>query len=293
MITRQRLRELLHFDESSARLLDCRVEERDGYVLETLTVAIAGEPVRGFVTRPTAPRGRGPAILFGHSHGGHYDVGAAELVDGQVYLDGPPGPALARAGYTCLSLDMPTFGSRSGATESSAAKALLWHGQSLFGRMLGDHAAALSLLAARPDVDPSRIGAYGLSMGCLLSYWLAALDERIAAVAHLCCFADFRKLIELGAHDNHGIYLLVPGLLEETDAGAIGALIAPRPQLCCIGEADELTPLPAFEAAWREVVDAYAKVPDGLRLVREPGSGHRETRRMREAVLAFFAETLG
>lgn len=293
MVTRRRLRELLRHEEPQARIVGTVVEPRDGYVLETLTVSIRGEEARAFVTRPVDGAGRRPAILYGHSHGGHYDVGALELVEGQTYLREPPGVALARAGYVCLSLDMPTFGSRSGQKESATAKALLWQGQSLFARMLCDHAAALSLLAARADVDPARIGAFGMSMGCLLSYWLGAVDERIAAVAHLCCFADFRKLIEMGNHDGHGIYLIVPHLLAEADAGAIASLIAPRPQLCCIGEADRLTPLPAFEIAWPEVSAAYAAHPDRLRLVREPGVGHQETPRMREAVLAFFADTLG
>jgi hypothetical protein len=129
-------------------------------------------------------------------------------------------------------------------------------------------------------------------MGCVLSYWLAAMDERIAAVAHLCCFADFRTMIELGAHDGHGIYLTVPGLLSEVDGGSIAALVAPRPQLVCIGEADSLTPPLAVERAWAELEPAYADVRDRLELVSEPGIGHRETPRMREAALAFFATHL-
>jgi hypothetical protein len=129
-------------------------------------------------------------------------------------------------------------------------------------------------------------------MGCVLSYWLAAMDERIAAVAHLCCFADFRTMIELGAHDGHGIYLTVPGLLAEADGGSIAALIAPRPQLVCIGEADSLTPPAAVARAWAELEPAYAGIRDRLEKVSEPGIGHRETPAMREAVLAFFGTHL-
>ena len=127
----------------------------------------------------------------------------------------------------------------------------------------------------------------------MLSYWLAALDDRIAAVAHLCCFADFRTMIELGAHDGHGIYLTVPGLLREADGGTIAALIAPRPQLICIGEADHLSPPLAVERAWAELAPAYAGAPGKLEKVSEPGVGHQETPRMREAVLAFFGKWLG
>src|SRR5690606_18492186 len=130
-----------------------------------------------------------------HSHGGRYDIGASELLDGREYLLDPLGPVFARAGYVTLCIDMPVFGERANVSESFAAKALLWQGKSLFGQMLSDHAAALTYLAGRADVDAGRIGAFGISMGCMLSYWLAAMDERIAAVAHVCCFADFRTMI--------------------------------------------------------------------------------------------------
>ena len=292
-ITRQRLRQLVGLSEEPITLRAAHLEQRGDYLVEHLTLTIGETEVRGILTRPLEARGRLPAILYGHSHGGAYGIGADELLDGREYLLDPLGPIFARAGYVTLCMDMPVFGKRATVSEGYAAKALLWYGKGLFGQMLCDHAAALTYLAARADVDPSRIGAFGISMGCTLSYWLAAMDERIAAVAHLCCFADLRTMIEQGAHDGHGIYLVVPGLLNEADAGAIGALVAPRPQLICIGEADALTPPLAVERAFAEASAAYAQAPERLRLVSEPGVGHRETRRMREAMLAFFAEHLG
>lgn len=291
-VSRERLRELFRFAPPAVTLLSTTLEERDGYMLETLRFTLEGRgEVRGFVTRPLGA-GPHPAILFGHSHGAVYTLGAEELLVGRDYLHSPPGPALARAGYVTLSIDMPAFGERATASEGYLSKALLWYGRSLFGQMLEDHSAALTYLASRPDVDARRIGAFGISMGCTLSYWLAAIDERIAATAHLCCFADFRTMIAIGAHDGHGIYLVVPGLLEEADAGDIAALVAPRPQLICIGEADPLTPPAAFERAWEVAKAAYAAQGGQLLLLREPGIGHQETTAMREAVLAFFRDVL-
>lgn len=291
-ITRTRLRELIGLAEPPVSLLSSRVESADGYVIERLRLQLGDEEVRGILTRPADDIRRLPAILYGHSHGGGYAIGACELLDGREYLLDPLGPVFARAGYVTLCIDMPVFGERATVSESFATKALLWHGKSLFGQMLSDHSAALTYLAGRDDVDPGRIGAFGISMGCVLSYWLAAMDERIAAVAHLCCFADFRTMIELGAHDGHGIYLTVPGLLTEADGGSIAALIAPRPQLVCIGEADSLTPPTAVTRAWAELEPAYAAVRDRLERVSEPGIGHQETPAMREAMLAFFASHL-
>lgn len=291
-ITRQRLRQLVGLVEPVVSLSAVHIEQRDGYEIEHLTLRLGDTEVRGILTRPLKVEGRLPAILYGHSHGGRYDIGADELLDGREYLLDPLGPVFARRGYVTLSIDMPVFGKRASVTESAAAKALLWYGKGLFGQMLSDHSAALSYLASRPDVDPARIGAFGISMGCTLSYWLAAMDERIQAVAHLCCFADLRKMIELGNHDGHGVYLIVPGLLNEADAGAIAALVAPRPQLICIGEADALTPPAAVALAWEETSAAYASQPGRLQLVSEPGIKHQETPRMREAALSFFAANL-
>jgi hypothetical protein len=291
-VTRERLRELVGLVEPVVTLRDMRSEDCGDYIIEYLTLALGDTVVRGILTRPTQVAGRAPAILYGHSHGGRYDIGADELLAGREYLLDPLGPVFARQGYITLCVDMPTFGKRATVSESAAAKALLWYGKGLFGQMLCDHSAALTYLASRPDVDPARIGAFGISMGCTLSYWLAAMDERIAAVAHLCCFADLRTMIELGAHDGHGVYLVVPGLLNEADAGAIGALVAPRPQLVCIGEADALTPPLAVERAWVETSSAYGRLGGVLERVSEPGIGHRETPRMREAMLAFFGTHL-
>ncbi|KFL28949.1 hypothetical protein JP75_23380 [Devosia riboflavina] len=291
-ITRSRFSELLGFEEPPISLVSSEEEGRGDYVIEHLRLQIGDEVVRGILTRPAQVDRRLPAILYGHSHGGGYAIGARELLDGREYLVDPLGPVFARAGYVTLAIDMPIFGERATVSESFAAKALLWHGKSLFGQMVCEHAAALTYLAGRSDVDPKRIGAFGISMGCTLSYWLAALDDRIAAVAHLCCFADFRTMIELGAHDGHGIYLTVPGLLREADGGTIAALVAPRPQLICIGEADKLTPPLAVERAWAELAPAYAGMEERLELVSEPGVGHQETPRMREATLAFFEKWL-
>lgn len=295
-IARNRVRQLLGLAEPTIKLLSTETEERDGYAVERLRFRLAGGgDVRGILTRPPgAPRGPLPAILYAHAHGGRYDIGADELLDGRDALLSPLGPVFARAGYLSLMLDMPTFGERAHEKECPKSKALLWYGKSLIGEMLSEQAAALTYLSSRLDVDPGRIGAFGMSMGSTLSYWLAAVDERVAATAHLCCFADFATLIALGAHDGHGIYLTVPGLLAETSTGAIAGLVAPRPQLICVGGADPLTPPLAVDRAFAETEAAYkrAQAGEALTLLRAPDAGHRETPEMREAVLAFFREEL-
>jgi dienelactone hydrolase len=293
--SRADLASLLSFREPDIELIGVETGPRDGYVFERLSFRVEGAgTVRAFLTRPAGGGGCHPAILYAHSHGGRHEIGASELIDGRSYLLSPFGPLLARAGYVTLCMDMPTFGDRSGTEESSAAKAHIWYGTSLIGQMVSEEAAALTWLASRDDVDPERIGAFGISLGSTLSYWLAALDPRIRAVAHLCCYADYATLVELGAHDNHGIYLLVPGLLRHTSTGEIAGLVAPRPQLICLGEDDELTPPPSIERALAVTRPMYAAAgaPDALEVLLQAGVDHRETPEMHERVMAFFEREL-
>lgn len=293
--TVERLRALLHVADTSLELVTSVTEDHGDHVVERLRFRLPdGSEIRGFLTRPPAGTTPGPAILYAHAHGGRYEIGASELMEGRPALLDAPGPVLAREGYVTLCIEMPTFGERADVTESVASKAALWHGRTLFGQMLGEQAAALTWLAARADVDARRIGMTGISMGATLSYFLAAIDARIVAVAHLCSYADFATLIETGAHDLHGHYLTIPGLLSETATGEIAGLVAPRPQLICVGLDDPLTPQRAIERAFTDTLAAYTArdAAGAVTLLEEAGVGHRETPSMRRAVLDFLKRHL-
>ena len=63
-----------------------------------------------------------------------------------------------------------------GAQRDSLFKLNLWAGRTLWGMMPRDDQIALDYLASRPEVDPERIGATGMSMGstgaCWFDRWL-------------------------------------------------------------------------------------------------------------------------
>lgn len=252
-----------------------------------------GVLVRGFLTGWSAAAAGAPALVYIHAHGGRYDIGARELLDGRAALLSPLGPVLAKAGIAALCIDLPCFGARAAETESAASKRHLWHGTTLFGEMLADLTGTIDWLQALQGIDPNRIGAFGLSMGATLTFWLAALDPRIKAAAHLCCFADLATLVAEGGHDRHGQYMTVPGLLPAFRTGEIAGLIAPRPQIACMGSEDALTPPVAIERGLTDLIAAYAAqgAEDHLTTLIEP-VGHVETATMRAAVLRFMAAHL-
>lgn len=299
-ITRDELRTLLRLPPTDAEPARIGVDDetvRNGIRHQRVTLQGTGPAIAGTMLMPATDGGRAPAILYCHAHGNRYDIGAAELTEGRPALQDPPyGPLLAERGYAVLCIDMPGFGSRqTEGTESALAKTALWRGQTLFGHMLADLTTALDALTAHPAVDPARIATLGISMGATHAYWLAALDERIAACAHMCAFADIGPLIETNAHDLHGIYMTVPGLLEKGDMGDVAALIAPRPQLAASGLKDPLTPPVALNPALSRLRQAYEtqRASDRLTVLTSPDTGHQETPEMRAAVLTFLENALG
>jgi Abhydrolase family len=266
-------------------------EERDGYVLETLELDLNGiETVPAFLARPRQAKGRLPAVVYNHSHGGGYAIGKKELVDGRSYLQSPPyAKPLVDAGCVVLCIDHWVFGERSHTTEADTFKAMLWQGRVLWGMMVYDSLRALDYLVARPEVDAARVATLGMSMGSTMAFWLAALDERVKVTVDICCQTDFHTLVEKKGLAGHGIYYYVPGLLKHFTTSDIDALIAPRPHLALAGLQDKLTPVEGLDVIDREMKAVYAEAghPERWKMLRYD-VGHQETAEGRREVLDFL-----
>jgi dienelactone hydrolase len=273
-------------------------ERRDTYVLEKLKLDLNGaEEVPAYFVRPAnaKPGQRLPAILYNHAHGGDYQLGKDELVNGSRFFQRPSyAEELTSRGYAALCIDHWVFGGRSGRTESSVFKHMLWQGRVLWGMMVFDSLRALHYLAIRDDVDAHRIGTLGLSMGSTMAWWTAALDERVKVCVDICCLTDFNALIESNGLDGHGVYYYVPRLLKHFTTSQINALISPRAHLALAGNKDALTPVKGLDRIDAELKKAYAS--DGARagawrLFRQD-VGHSETVEMRAEILKFLEKWL-
>ncbi len=271
------------------------VQERGDYVLEVLRLELNGiETVPAFFVRPSGAKGPRPTVLFNHSHGGGYERGKNELIGGADYLQDPPyAVALARAGYNGLCIDAWAFGERQGRTESEIFKEMLWRGQVMWGMMVFDSVRAVDYLLTREDVDAARIGTVGLSMGSMMAWWTAALDERIRVCIDLCCMTDFEALVQARGLDGHGLYCFVPGLFKHFSTARINELICPRPHLCLAGNYDLLTPPEGLDSVDDHLRAAYAAAgrPEAWEMVRYD-QGHFENPDMRRRMLAFFERWL-
>ena len=98
----------------------------------------------------------------------------------------PRGPlvtdSLLAAGIGVLALDARYHGERVADGDYRSPGLSGGNFQELFVATVVDYRRALDYLATRPEVDTTRIGALGLSMGGMMSFALAGLDERIRAV---------------------------------------------------------------------------------------------------------------
>jgi dienelactone hydrolase len=289
-----------------------RKEARDGYTLEYLTYDNGvGDTVYGYLLIPAGAKRRGPAILYNHYHGGRYTQGKEELFIPAFAHSGNQtlvtGLELVRAGYVVFCIDAYCFGERrfqgpggkkeEGAqTEWALSKTFLWQGRCLWGMMVRDDVMALSYLATRPEVDPARIAAMGMSMGSTRTWWLAALDDRIKVAVSVSCLTRYQDLIRDGEHVNgHGIYYFVPGILrEKIDTEQVVGLIAPRPHLTLTGDKDCGSPasgVRTINGFQEHLYKLYGK-PENFRGILYPGVGHQYTPEMWAETLAWLKKHL-
>jgi hypothetical protein len=222
-------------------------ERHEGYTLERLVLNLNGiEPVPALLLIPDKRQQPAPGLLYIHWHGGMYDLGKEQLLIG---ADAQPAyaPVCAEKGIVTLAIDSWCFGERKheaeGRTgEEDAFKLMLWRGQVLWGMMMFDEFRAFDYLASRPEVDPLRVGAMGMSMGSTKAWWLAALEPRVRLCVDICCLTDFEELIRTQNLKGHGIYYYVPSLLKHFQTAGINELIVPRSRLSVNGRRDALTP---------------------------------------------------
>ncbi len=248
---------------------------------------------------PDKLRAPAPAILWLHSSTPDKNQILIPNTNGGAE---PLGEALVRAGYVVLSPDAYWHGDRVGTGPSGALETLreeqeslfkfnLWYGRTLWGMFVRDDQTALDYLVSRPEVDRSRIGATGMSMGSTRAWWLAAVDERIAAVVGVACLTRYQNLIAHGQLRQHGVYYFVNGLLRHFDTEGVIALIAPRPYLALTGDLDAGSPADGIQVIEKKVGPLYRTLgaQDNFRSVLYPNVGHSYTSEMRTEMLAWFA----
>lgn len=216
------------------------------------------------------------------------------LYDGQTYAD-----ELATRGFVVLSPDAFYFGSQridpdkitpgeikdyigkangtvneniqsfnklAGDHEIPMQKSILTAGTTWPGIILQGDRRAVDLLLTRPEVDSSRIGAMGLSLGGLRTTYLFGMDSRIKTGIITGFSSSYKQMIR--RHLHHTWMMYVPRQYNFLDLPDVASLNAPSPLLILNSEKDHLFPLEGMKAAEEKLHRIYTKMgaPDHFRV---------------------------
>jgi dienelactone hydrolase len=274
-------------------------ELRPGFRLERLRIdnGVDGT-MSAMLLIPVGLKGPAPTVLWLHSSSYDRDQLLTPNMNGG---EEPLGVTFVKRGWVVFAPDAAWYGDRAGRgpagpreltreQQDSLHKYNLWFGRTLWGMFVRDDQVALDYLCTRPEVDAKKIGATGISMGSTRSWWLAAVDDRIACVVGVACLTRYENLLHHGQLRQHGTYYFVNGLLKHFDTEGVIALIAPRPVLFLTGELDAGSPADGIRVIEEKVGGVYKAVGAGekFRSVCYPDVGHTYTPEMRKEMLAWF-----
>lgn len=288
--------------------------------------------VPAYVLVPKGLKKPAPAVVDLHSHGGMFLFGKEKVIDfgknhevmvgyhERNYDGRPTATQLVRRGYVVIVIDALMFGERRvmldadakmgfdrtkytaadvqalnqkcRAKESTVVKGLALAGLTWPGVVTWDDIRTVDYLAARPDVDPKRIGCLGISMGGHRALYLAGLDDRIAAACVVGFMSTVKPMVK--AHlDTHSFVHFVPHLHRWLDLPDVVSMAAPRALLVQQCERDGLFPLAGMKESLDVIAKVYAKggAKDQFvgRFYDEP---HKFTRAMQADAFAFLDKWL-
>ena len=175
-----------------------------------------------------------------------------------------------------------------GEHEHIMAKSLFSAGTTWPGVYLVEDQRALDVLAARPEVDPDRLGCAGLSGGGMRTVFLGGLDERVdvaVAVGFMTTWRDFL----LDKVFTHTWMTYVPLLPRELDFPEILALRAPAATMVLSCREDPLYTLPEMERADAILRETFERAGAADRYQgRFYNGGHKFDREMQADAFAWF-----
>lgn len=250
-------------------------EQRDGYKARKITLRLSR-----YYTVPAyilIPDGKGPfpAVNVLHDHGAHLFIGKEKVVrplacedstvikDAEEWLAGYGnqffGDYLAQHGYVVLATDAPMWGER-GQKEGPRrdrydmiAGNMMMYGVDLSAYMTYDDVSATDYLATMPEVDASRIGCTGWSMGAYRAWMLAALSDHIKASASVCWMVttDEQMSMKYQRTENGGFANCLPGLRRWLDYPHVASIACPKAMLFINGSQDKLFPVAGVGKAFQ------------------------------------------
>ncbi|MBC7807767.1 MAG: prolyl oligopeptidase family serine peptidase [Akkermansiaceae bacterium] len=202
--------------------------------------------------------------------------------------------AFARRGYATLSIDLPVHGERRLRDGRTIADLTLEETRRVGGESVADLRRGVDYLSTRSDIDVSRLGCVGISLGGIFGGVFAGVEKRIKSVVLWSAGGDWGELLTQSRHP----FALkrrekgslpdaetVEKTLRDIDPLTYIANLTPRPLLLLAGTNDYVVPNECTD-----VLFEAAKEPK--KLVRYPGGHIPDLRAMTVRTLDFFDGTL-
>jgi dienelactone hydrolase len=147
---------------------------RDGEVSEReFTVERSGSTIPGVVWHPARSSGPRPLVLMGHGGSGH-KRSAKMLRMGRIFA--------GEYGWWAAAIDGPVHGARGPVSDAAhPVYREMWQRPSVMQDMIEDWRTVLDALVALNEIDRTRVGYWGVSMGTMFGLPYVASDARIRA----------------------------------------------------------------------------------------------------------------
>lgn len=270
--------------------------EHDEFIVENLHFqSRPGLYVIGNLYRPREQKGPLPTILYVCGHGGVRENGVS-LGNKTHYRH--HGAWFARNGYVCLTIDTLQLGEIEGIHHGTYGirkpggfeHRWWWNsrGYTPAGVEAWNCIRALDYLETRPEVDPKRFGVTGRSGGGAYSWWIAALDERIACAVPVAGITDLYNHVVDGCVEGHCDCMYMVNTYR-WDYAQVAALVAPRPLLISNSDKDGIFPLEGvvrLHSKVRNIYRLYGKPQNlGLQITEGP---HKDTQELRVHAFRWF-----
>jgi dienelactone hydrolase len=223
-----------------------------------------------------------PVVIFMHGLGGNKEQYPQRM------------KALAEQGLFVVAIDAHLHGERQVPGIFPKGKSLgslgtdyaIWVHQSAVSHTARDVSKILDALSARPEVDLSRVGVAGVSMGSSTCMVLAWKEPRVSVVVGLIGAVDFWYDVTKtppGKDQDVKRKALSPRvrqLVDSLDPKGRKAAIAPKALFLANGARDDGIDIVSVKTFVKDLGPSYEAHPERLKLLEEPKTGHSVTDRM-------------
>lgn len=211
---------------------------------------------------PDTPRANPcPAVIVHHQHNGRFEFGKMEPCE----IAGDPRQAIAvdlvQRGYIVACPDALCFGERQiSFGEKYTGMLMLMLNRTLNFKYIWDISRLIDYLVTRSDVNASRIGIMGHSLGGQMAVWCAVYDSRIKVVLSNCGIGKIEgnnSIIEEGTFQNYAFY--IPGIVKlNLKMEEIIGLIGNRSLFLAAGTEDQGLPINGVAEIHNWLEEKYA-----------------------------------